>query len=35
MLVYCTYRGSAVGYLGPLFTHLTVQDSVDVSELYL
>ena len=35
MLVYCTCRGSAVGYLGPFLAHLTVQDSVDVSVLYL
>ena len=35
MLVNCTCRGSAVGYLGPFLTHLTVQDGVDVRVLYL
>ena len=36
MLGYCTCGSSAVGYLGPFLTHLTVQDGVDVSTvLYL
>ena len=34
MLGYCTCGSSAVGYLGPFLTHLTVQDGVDVV-LYL
>ena len=35
MLGYCTCGSSAVGYLGPFLTHLTVQDGVDVRVLYL
>ena len=35
MLVYCTCGSSAVGYLGPFLTHLTVQDGADVRVLYL
>ena len=35
MLGYCTCGSSAVGYLGPFLTHLTVQDEVDVRILYL
>ena len=35
MLGYCTCGSSAVGYPGPFLTHLTVQDGVHVSVLYL
>ena len=33
MLGYCTCGSSAIGYLGPFLTHLTVQDGVDVFQV--